>query len=87
MGSASRIKPDLLSRKLLAIRQYLNFNLEKMAEAVSCEKIKLRNSDISRFETGIREPSLIVLLRYARLINVSVDVLIDDELDLPDISQ
>jgi transcriptional regulator with XRE-family HTH domain len=83
MGSASRIKPDLLSSKLLAIRQSLNLNLEKMAETVSCERIRLRNSDISRFETGIREPSLIVLLRYARLVNVSVDVLIDDDLELP----
>jgi hypothetical protein len=35
------------------------------------------------FELGEREPSLIVLLRYARAAGVSTDVLIDDELDLP----
>jgi transcriptional regulator with XRE-family HTH domain len=38
---------------------------------------------ISEFETGKREPSLIILLQYARAANVSTDVLIDDELDLP----
>ena len=38
---------------------------------------------ISEFETGKREPSLIVLLRYARLSGVCVDTLIDDALDLP----
>jgi len=39
---------------------------------------------ISRFETGHREPPYIVLLRYAQVANVSTDVLIDDDLDLPD---
>jgi hypothetical protein len=33
---------------------------------------------------GSREPSLLVILNYARLANVYVDVLIDDELDLPE---
>jgi transcriptional regulator with XRE-family HTH domain len=38
---------------------------------------------VSQFENGRREPSLLVLLRYARAANVSVEALIDDELDLP----
>jgi hypothetical protein len=40
-------------------------------------------SQISEFETGKREPSLIVVLQYARLAGVCADVLIDDKLDLP----
>jgi hypothetical protein len=32
----------------------------------------------------VREPSLLVLLRYARVAGVSVDKLLDDELDLPE---
>ena len=39
---------------------------------------------ISRFETGQREPSLLMLLEYARLAGISTDVLIDDKLDLLD---
>ena len=38
---------------------------------------------ISRYETGRREPSLLVLLEYARLAGISTDVLIDDRLNLP----
>jgi hypothetical protein len=38
---------------------------------------------ISAFELGTREPPLPVLLQYARVAGVWVDVLIDDELDMP----
>jgi transcriptional regulator with XRE-family HTH domain len=82
MGSASRAKPELLPIKLQKIRQFLNLNLEEMAEVVSVDKIMLRKSDIYRYESGLREPSLIVLLRYAQLVNISTDVLIDDKIDL-----
>jgi transcriptional regulator with XRE-family HTH domain len=40
-------------------------------------------SQISEYETGKREPSLITLLEYARLANVYLDVLVDDKSDLP----
>jgi transcriptional regulator with XRE-family HTH domain len=40
-------------------------------------------SRISAYELGNREPPLPVLLKYARLVGVSTDVLIDDEMDLP----
>jgi transcriptional regulator with XRE-family HTH domain len=38
---------------------------------------------ISEYERGIREPPLPILLRYARLAAVPTEVLIDDDLDLP----
>ena len=38
---------------------------------------------ISEFELGKNEPPLAVLLAYARVAGVCVDVLIDDDLDLP----
>jgi transcriptional regulator with XRE-family HTH domain len=44
---------------------------------------ELGQSHISMFEHGEREPTLIVLLRYARAAGVSTDILIDDDLDLP----
>jgi transcriptional regulator with XRE-family HTH domain len=44
---------------------------------------KLSRTSISAYELGTGEPPLPVLLDYARLANVWVDVLIDDELELP----
>jgi hypothetical protein len=38
---------------------------------------------ISKFELDEREPSLLVLLRYTRLAGITIDVLADDEADLP----
>ena len=40
-------------------------------------------SAISQYELGTREPPLPVLLKYARLAGVIMDVLVDDEMDLP----
>jgi transcriptional regulator with XRE-family HTH domain len=45
---------------------------------------ELFSSNISQYERGARVPSLPVLLAYARAANVSVEALIDDEVDLPE---
>jgi transcriptional regulator with XRE-family HTH domain len=44
---------------------------------------ELRREEISDFERGRRVPSLLVTLHYARAFGVYVDMLIDDELELP----
>ncbi|MDX6498509.1 MAG: hypothetical protein QOG23_1769 [Blastocatellia bacterium] len=41
-------------------------------------------SAVSQYELGTREPPLPILLKYARLAGISTDVLIDDEIGLPD---
>jgi transcriptional regulator with XRE-family HTH domain len=38
---------------------------------------------ISEYELGKNEPPLKVLLRYARVANVSMEAIVDDDLDLP----
>jgi transcriptional regulator with XRE-family HTH domain len=38
---------------------------------------------ISEYERGRREPHLAILLRYARAASISVECLIDDEIELP----
>jgi transcriptional regulator with XRE-family HTH domain len=38
---------------------------------------------ISAYEHGTREPNLLTLLHYARLAGVSMDILVDDKLNLP----
>jgi transcriptional regulator with XRE-family HTH domain len=44
---------------------------------------RIDRSSISGYEIGAREPSLITLLKYARLAGVHMDVLVNDEMDLP----
>jgi transcriptional regulator with XRE-family HTH domain len=81
MGRTARERPRKLSAKLLHIRRSLGLTQEQMLVALKLDK-KVFASAISGYELGTREPSLTVLLRYARLAGLSTDVLIDDKLDL-----
>jgi hypothetical protein len=45
----------------------------------------LDRADISDFERGRRDPDLLTLLSYSRLANVYLDLLVDDDLDLPEV--
>jgi transcriptional regulator with XRE-family HTH domain len=82
MGSAARRKPDRLAEKLLAIRNGLGLSQNGMIRSIGFTD-DLSQAEISMFERGIRVPPLPVILEYARAANVYVDVLLDDELDLP----
>ena len=82
MGKTARERPKRLADKLLQIRLGLGLSQNEMLAALGL-KDKILRSAISGFETGAREPSLLVVLRYARLAGVSTDVLIDDKMDLP----
>jgi transcriptional regulator with XRE-family HTH domain len=79
-----RPQPSRLAEKLRQLRTLLGFTLEEMAQALArVKKSPPDKSYIHRFEAGTREPSLLVLLEYSRVAKVSVEALIDDELDLP----
>jgi transcriptional regulator with XRE-family HTH domain len=80
---APRQKPERLAEKLKQIRLSLGLSQDGMVERLGLTEEFFR-SRISAYELGNREPPLPVLLKYARLVGVSTDVLIDDELDLPD---
>lgn len=82
MGKASRPKPIHLAEKLLRIRTSLGLSQNEIVRRMGLADEFSRNY-ISAFELGTREPPLSVLLKYARAAGVWVDVLIDDELDLP----
>jgi transcriptional regulator with XRE-family HTH domain len=82
MGRSSREKPERLAEKLIQVRVALGLSQNEILSRMGLTE-RLNRDDISKYERGVREPSLLVLLRYARTAGVSTDVLIDDELDLP----
>jgi transcriptional regulator with XRE-family HTH domain len=83
MGHKSRHKPTRLAEKLARIR--IEFGLSQNGRIRKLGLAdELRQSHISGFELGAREPSLIVLLRYARVAGVTMEVLVDDDLSLPE---
>lgn len=84
MGTSRRAQPERLAAKLSQIRQRLDLTQEQMVKRLKGTKTPIYVGHISGFEKGTREPSLPVLLRYARVAGVSMDVLVDDDLDLPE---
>ena len=82
MARGPREKPQRLADKLRAIRLALGLSQTEMLRRLGAED-RMAYHRISEFESGKGEPSLIVLLEYARVAGVCVDVLIDDELKLP----
>lgn len=82
MGKRSRPKPQRLAEKLVQIRQAYDLSQNGMIRRLGLED-ELVQADVSSFELGTREPALPHLLRYARTVGVTVDVLIDDDMDLP----
>ena len=83
MGTKARPKPERLPEKLRQIRLTLGLTQMEMPARLNAEGV-IRHARISDYEQGIREPSLMVLLSYARLAGVHMEALVDDELDIPD---
>lgn len=83
MGTYPRLRQERLPEKLRAIRDALGLSQSEMLKRLGVEEL-IDSYRISEFETGKREPPLLVLLRYARVAGVYLEEIIDDELDLPD---
>ena len=81
MGHA-RPRPSRLAEKLLQIRNALGLSQTEMHRRLGVEDL-IEYHAISKYELNKNEPPLVILLQYARVANVYVEVLIDDELDLP----
>ena len=82
MGRQRRPQPRLLAPKLRVIRDALEIGQAEMARRLNYVPSAPDGAMISRYERGEREPSLFVLLAYARVVGVAVDVLIDDQITL-----
>jgi transcriptional regulator with XRE-family HTH domain len=75
MGNPRR-KPKHLAAKLLAIRRTLGLSQPELTRRLGDDESYHR---VSEYESGRREPNLMVLLAYARVAGISTDLLIDDE--------
>ena len=81
MGKTKRGRdvPRKLARKLRQVRTRAGLSQTEIAARVGVTDRAL----ISQFESGKRQPSLPVLLKYARLAKVSMETLVDDKAKLP----
>lgn len=84
MGRGKRVQPAKLGAKLLTIRERLDLTQVQIFRRLGVTRSRIYSSHISGYETGTREPPLDVILQYARLAGVPMEVLVDDDLNLPD---
>ena len=82
MGRAARLRSERLAEKLRQIRTALGLSQNELIRELGLEEV-IYQSNISGYESGEREPPLPILLRYAEAAGVCLDVLANNELDLP----
>ena len=78
MGHARR-RPKRLAEKLLQIRKAVDVSQREMAERLDSN---VAHYHVSKYERGRSEPTLKVLLAYARIAGVATAQIIDDDADL-----
>ena len=77
-----RAMPKKLGRKMRQIRERLGMSQRQIVEVLNYKDTPLRASQISQYENGQREPTMMLVLAYARLAKVPMEVLVDDKLKL-----
>ena len=82
MGRVAAKNPRRIGKKLREIRLMLKLSQDGIVERMGL-KGELKRSSVSNFERRRRVPSLLVLLRYARLAGICLEILVDDKLELP----
>ena len=81
MGHARR--PKRLAEKLLQIREALGLSQREIAELLAEQVgVKITYRNISKYERDKSVPYIEVVLVYARLANVEMKEIVDDDLDL-----
>jgi transcriptional regulator with XRE-family HTH domain len=86
MGRAHRSRPNRLGEKLRLIRIYYGLTQSELINRLAVKGESLYPSSISLFEQGGREPSLLVLLAYSNLAGVTINELVDDKVNLSELS-
>lgn len=81
MGHARR-RPQRLAEKLRQVRNNLGLSQAELHKRLGVEE-DISYTRISDYELGKNEPSLIVLLEYARVAGVHLEEIVDDRMELP----
>ena len=81
MGSA-RPRPRRLAEKLLQIRLSLGLSQPQIIKQLGVTEM-IHYTNISKYELDKNEPPLMVLLAYAKLAQVHLEEIVDDDIDLP----
>ena len=83
MGQAPRHRPKRLGEKLLQIREVLGLSQKEIAKRISERTgFTITQIHVSNYERDRVEPFLETTLAYARLANVHMEQIADDDLDL-----
>ena len=82
MGRAARLRSVRLAEKLRGIREALGLSQNELIKRLELDDL-IYQSNVSGYESGEREPPLPILLKYAQAAGVCLDVLANDDLDLP----
>ena len=82
MGRSYRARPKKLGPKLRQIRLSLELTQQQMVRLLAVKDEPLYSASISQYETGKREPPLLVLLRYAELYGCTMEDLVKDKVKL-----
>jgi transcriptional regulator with XRE-family HTH domain len=86
-SKSKRLRPARLAEKLLLIRQELGLSQGGLVRHLGLEN-QIGRDYVSKFENDLLEPTLNVLLAYARAISRSksgeiLEAIIDDAKDIP----
>jgi len=74
--------PKKLGKKMKQIREGLGMSQREIVKALNYRDTPLRASQISQYETGQREPTMMLVLAYARLAEIPMECLVDDKMKL-----
>jgi len=78
-----RAMPKKLGKKMKQIRENLGMSQREIVKALNYKDTPLRASQISQYETGQREPTMMLVLAYSRLAGLPMECLVDDKMKLP----
>ena len=84
MGRSPRPRPARLAKKLEQIRNALGLSQAQMFERLGDTGTRLYARHIDDYEKDRRIPHLEVVLAYARAARISMEVIVDDKLDIPE---